>query len=86
MENPHLNQEQRAMVESLQVAPPTKLDALRTLSKAYWYVRDTYGSADAASLLDWRFNVVRRSMSIQDLMPRAKRKNEGFNGRMPRFF
>ena len=62
-----------------------KLDALRILSNAYWYVRDIYGNDNAASLLDWRFNAVRRSLNIQDLRPETV-VNEGFNGRMPTYF
>jgi hypothetical protein len=63
-----------------------KLDALRILSNAYWYVRDIYGNDSAASsFLDWRFNAVRRSLNIKDLQSETV-ANEGFNGKMPTYF
>lgn len=64
----------------------TKLDALRILANAYWYVAATYGHRDG--ILYDKFGYVRRSMGMEDLQPTLYRQQhkEGLNGPMPRFF
>lgn len=68
-----------------------KLDAMRTLSNAYWHIRDTgdileEGTFTALLLLDEKFHSVRRSLqSLVELEPQVNCK-EGLNGRMPTFF
>ena len=76
----------------------TKLDALRILSNAHWYVADSLPEGvninndvyDATEILDRAFGYVRRSLRMSDLfhMPstRSRIKAEGFNGRMPTYF
>jgi hypothetical protein len=60
----------------------TKLDALRILASAYYYVNDI----EAASVLGHAFGYVRRSLSLDDLRPKFEGIVEGFNGRMPTHF
>lgn len=63
-----------------------KLKALQTLSEAYWYVRNAYGNAEAAGILEDRFHTIRRSLqNLNDLRP-LEQNNEGYNGRMPKYF
>ena len=57
-----------------------KLDALRTLSHAYWHANDT----EAQETLAHAFGYVRRSLRLEDLKP-ASPCREGYNGRGPTF-
>jgi hypothetical protein len=61
-----------------------KLTALSKLANAYWYVRDTYGYAETAQLLDYKFGCIRRSLSIEDLKPQPKNA-EGMNPSGPKY-
>ena len=60
----------------------TKLDALRILSNAYWYVGHT--DAVAGLKLVEAFGHVRRSLTTEDLKPVPKCA-EGFNPKGPRY-
>jgi hypothetical protein len=60
----------------------TKLDALRILSNAYWYVADIHNYRDG--ILYDRFNYLRRSINMEDLKPVPKCA-EGFNPKGPRY-
>jgi hypothetical protein len=68
----------------------TKIDALRILSNAYWYLHidrpvPVQFENDAQVLIEDRFGYVRRSMSIKDLRP-VPVVHEGYNGRMSTHF
>jgi hypothetical protein len=62
----------------------TKMDALRILSHAYWYLAGIHGYREGV-LYD-KFNHVRRSMTIEDTKYEGKAYAEGYNGHMPTFF
>lgn len=69
-----------------------KLDAMRVLSNACFYLVDKYPTElideGAVDLLIGKFHSVRRSLqSITDLRPvHTDTVNEGYNGRMPAYF
>lgn len=64
-----------------------KLDALKVLSGAYHHLMDySRLDSDAVVILIERFHQVRRSLQhIEDLRTRTV-VNEGYNGRMPKYF
>jgi hypothetical protein len=55
----------------------TRLDALRILANAYWYVARMHGYRDG--ILFDKFNHVRRALNMEDLKP----CEEGYNPRGP---
>jgi hypothetical protein len=69
-----------------------KLDALKVLSGAYHHLMDySRLDSDAVVILIERFHQVRRSLqSIEELRTRPRKQdpavNEGYNGRMPKYF
>jgi hypothetical protein len=77
------------------VAPLTKLDALRILANAYWYLDNTMffdsTAGEAFITLEHAFGYVRRSLRIHDLKPEGYDGleiesiivDEGYNGRGP---
>lgn len=59
-----------------------RLEALKTLARAYWHIRTTQqtaGDIEAALVLEDKFGYIRRSLTLTDIKPCM----EGFNGRMP---
>lgn len=63
----------------------TKLDALRILSNAFYYLLEDNGSNPAGTeILHDQFHKIRRSLRIEELQP--QRDVEGWNGRMPTQF
>jgi hypothetical protein len=67
----------------------TKLDALRILASAYWYLDNTMffdsAAVEAFCRLEHAFGYVRRSLRIHDLKPVNPIGfiREGYNGRGP---
>jgi hypothetical protein len=60
-----------------------KLDALKTLSHAYYYlINQGTDDVNSQATLSIAFGYVRRSLSLADLAP-TTRDTEGFNGRGP---
>jgi len=66
----------------------TKLDAMRILGNAFWYVVNNYpagrGERGAQHILEDKFGYVRRSFSITDLKPQIS--TEGWNPKGPTHF
>jgi hypothetical protein len=62
-----------------------KLSALSKLANAYHYVvKERSNEIETIDTLSSRFHYVRRSLSLQDLLP-APKCTEGFNGKGPSF-
>ena len=62
----------------------TKLEALKTLSQAYYYLLGKEGPNEATHTLADRFGYLRRSLRIEDLAP--TNSAEGWNPRGPVYF
>ena len=68
----------------------TKLDALRILGNAYWYLasaedyKEYRSNEEPASILEEKFGYIRRSLSLRDVIP--QRDTEGWNGKGPTQF
>ena len=59
----------------------TKLDALKKLAGAYWYIAVAPPTEAMVIIMD-KFHAVRRSLRLEDLAP----NKEGYNGKGPRYF